>query len=255
MILSERSQEQLEDILRRKRSMTLTLKRALPASPDDISWDSEDVTSAGAKSRKQNIAAALSLPYSDAPSSIDTAETFHTAAADSPEVRMKFPEENVKGQTSEAEEKTVDEETSSKDEDESRSSGLSVLNQRISQQKMLVMRCLKDGTPSREELNRQIDALQELHREQIELEVALLDQERRGKSADSQRDSESTNGKTISEDGAEYFCDRPSMPGSRLRLFKRIRSDSEADEESGSRVNVPRNSEGRGFSSVYITVS
>lgn len=117
ILLAARSQDQLEEILRRKRSLSLNLKRALPASPGGRSSSSGDASSDDMLSstdqlrfslngsslqdddenhnRKRKIAAALNLMYPELiTSSIDTVETFHTAAADSPEVQ--FPELEAK---------------------------------------------------------------------------------------------------------------------------------------------------------------
>ena len=96
MLLAKRSQEQLQEILRRKQSLSLNLKRALPAFSNDCSLSGDEIHQNGDTqmfdntcNRKLQIASALSLLPQDIPSSIDTADTFHTAAADSPELRIR----------------------------------------------------------------------------------------------------------------------------------------------------------------------
>lgn len=104
MLLAKRSQEQLQEILRRKQSLSLNLKRALPAFSNDCSLSGDEIHQNGDTqmfdntcNRKLQIASALSLLPQDIPSSIDTADTFHTAAADSPELRIQeFEDSEIK---------------------------------------------------------------------------------------------------------------------------------------------------------------
>ncbi|XP_078043544.1 kinesin-like protein 98A isoform X2 [Augochlora pura] len=249
LLLAKRSQEQLQEILRRKQSLSLNLKRALPASPDEHSLSGDEVNSNGdpflnVYNRKLQIASALSLLPQNLPSSVETADTFHTAAAESPEPRILFEDANTKESQVllDTEEKEPDKkqispqkiylendrakllELDSKSLNVSRkSSGESItesekyngsangekaesksltnstveedvledslespvqrdpamkrLNQRIARQRMMVMRCLE--APSKEDLNRQIAILQDLQKQQIELEVSLVEDERK----------------------------------------------------------------------------
>ncbi|XP_043485781.1 kinesin-like protein Klp98A isoform X4 [Polistes fuscatus] len=312
VFLAKRSQEQLEEIVRRKQSLSLNLKCALPASPSEkMSSGDEVVSGCELKSfqdscnRKLQIASALSMLPQDIPSSVDTGETFHTAAGDSPEPRLLFQEviehnrdkleremsdkelkkqeedkeeqeelrqeeklqellngstnlySNVKEEEEEEEEcrklnyierKSSNESTSNteinKDDNDTlntRSSTNSTmendeilqdslespiqsnpamkrLNQRIARQRMMVMRCLESSTPSKEDLNRQISILQDLQKQQIELEVSLLEDE----------------------------------PTTRSHLFRNNRPNSN-EEDVTSESMVSRISSGRGYSTVYLT--
>ncbi|XP_011503614.1 PREDICTED: kinesin-like protein KIF16B [Ceratosolen solmsi marchali] len=99
-LLATRSQDQLEEIVRRKCSLSLNLKQALPAfSRDDFSKISgaegsdeglSDLELGPSEQRKCKIAAALNIVYPELESIIDTAETFHTATANSPDVRVQL---------------------------------------------------------------------------------------------------------------------------------------------------------------------
>lgn len=51
--------------------------------------------------------------------------------------------------------------------------------QRIARQKMVVMKCLDENSPCKQELNKQIVTLQELQKQQIELEIALLEHQKK----------------------------------------------------------------------------
>lgn len=126
--MAARSPDQLEEILRRKRSLSLNLKRALPASPGagrslsscEVSEDPSLDPRSPAESdpdenhnRKRKIAAALNLVYPELTNSLETADTFHTAAADSPDKRLQFDvdeEEEAKDKFDEEPEETVDDE-------------------------------------------------------------------------------------------------------------------------------------------------
>ncbi|XP_043272299.1 kinesin-like protein KIF16B isoform X2 [Venturia canescens] len=275
--LAKRTQDQLQEILKRKQNLSLNLKRALPASPEGRSSRTEEgVSSCDLKSfqdacnRKLKIASALSLLPPEVPTSVETGETFHTAAADSPELRSLFPEtaaflirrKSVSSEESLSKKKSTKEETVGVDEvyeaeqeiveepshnfdvvqtpknseiaerlsesscdhhrrdskcdgdsqnDVKCDSGvlseddflqnrydsqdtvaerdeailrddktMKRLNQRIARQRMHVMRCLETCTPSKDDLNRQISILQNLQKQQIELEVSWLERKKNG---------------------------------------------------------------------------
>ncbi|XP_014467999.1 PREDICTED: kinesin-like protein KIF16B isoform X4 [Dinoponera quadriceps] len=258
LALPKRTQEQMQEILRRKQSLSLNLKRALPASPGDRSSSGDETASScemksfqDANNRKLQIASALSLLPQSVPSSVETMETFHTAAADSPDPPVAFVDANTtndfaKKNSQEHEQESGEDDltrerrsteagnedrtitnadkasssfttetttTTTSDEEEEeekkmmkkkKSSSPTVtpvitesvlqdslespiqqnpamkrLNQRIARQRMMVMRCLEASTPSKEDLNRQIMILQDLQKQQIELEVSLLEDERK----------------------------------------------------------------------------
>lgn len=132
ILLAARSQDQLDDILRRKHSMSLNLRRALPASPDTQSTSSDEMLSTtdqlpnGSENdenhnRKRKIAAALNLMYPDLTNSVDTAEsgldTFHTAAADSPPDKFLNAEVEGKGKKEEKESADVKDDNEDNDND------------------------------------------------------------------------------------------------------------------------------------------
>ncbi|XP_076760112.1 kinesin-like protein 98A isoform X2 [Xylocopa sonorina] len=103
LLLAKRSQEQLQEILKRKQSLSLNLKPVLPVSPCDRFLTGDEVLSNGdiqllqeGCNRKLQIASAMSLLPQNDPSSIDTVDTFHTAAADSPEPRIPFEDTSGK---------------------------------------------------------------------------------------------------------------------------------------------------------------
>ncbi|XP_043485780.1 kinesin-like protein Klp98A isoform X3 [Polistes fuscatus] len=359
VFLAKRSQEQLEEIVRRKQSLSLNLKCALPASPSEkMSSGDEVVSGCELKSfqdscnRKLQIASALSMLPQDIPSSVDTGETFHTAAGDSPEPRLLFQEviehnrdkleremsdkelkkqeedkeeqeelrqeeklqellngstnlySNVKEEEEEEEEcrklnyierKSSNESTSNteinKDDNDTlntRSSTNSTmendeilqdslespiqsnpamkrLNQRIARQRMMVMRCLESSTPSKEDLNRQISILQDLQKQQIELEVSLLEDERKiPKSLSNEDDRLSTNsvvGDDRTQIDTKSYLDLTSTNNSatlltvattRSHLFRNNRPNSN-EEDVTSESMVSRISSGRGYSTVYLT--
>ena len=98
--MASRSQEQIEEILQRKRSLSLNLRRhCLPASPiqqnssscDDYESPLETPTGQNGEVNDENhnlkhqIAVALDLVYPEPNSTPGTTEAFHTAAANSPE--------------------------------------------------------------------------------------------------------------------------------------------------------------------------
>ncbi|XP_066596484.1 kinesin-like protein Klp98A isoform X2 [Prorops nasuta] len=235
--LAKRTRQELEQILQRKQSLSLNLKRTLPTSENDGDDDaadefhSDDETKPCQKecSRKLQIATDLNLISVDMPSSIDTTETFHTAPADSPRPllitsfsaienldsttiqplsQLLLPSasfsyksdaiENGDRVTESISEKqrtfntsnsTDSNDISSSKGDSSRGNNINdktmytvpinvemqKLNERIAQQRMLVMECLKNNIPSKDDLNKQIAILQELQKQQIELEVELLE--------------------------------------------------------------------------------
>ncbi|XP_015585047.1 kinesin-like protein Klp98A isoform X3 [Cephus cinctus] len=354
LLLAKRTQEQLQDILKRKQSLSLNLKRALPASSDDHSSSSDEmVSSCDLKSfqdecnRKLKIASALSLLCQyDVPSSVDTAETFHTAAADSPEPRILFQSastettleariesiEHIKGSnqdtvikstldentdyltatavtkkpdkemmeetvlrdpeiSSDLEENTKDdvpeddspsgvtsqshslgqaescESLSTTEDSSSQHQAMKRLNQRVARQRMLIMRCLEGNTPCKEDLDRQISILQDLQRQQIELEVSLLEQERKSQQQeDLSRDARPST--AISEHNHEVASRRDvfygfeagsnssaTLPSTTRSHMMRGSRCSIAEPVSQSHTIVPRLPSGRGYSSVYLTVS
>lgn len=340
LLLAKRTEEQLQEIVRRKQSLSLDLKRALPASPDDerSSYDGETASDCDFKSsfqeltnRKHQIATALSLFPQSVPSSIDTAETFHTAAADSPDPRIVFGnagsmqmgnvtniqsdniEERKENGTSDdpsmqddanlsevmdenlgdasnvvsatesmridVEEKKTQQlatvsiisENMLQDSLESpvqQNPAMKRLNQRIARQRMMVMRCLDAGTPSKEDLNRQIMILQDLQRQQIELEVSLLEDERRNSSG--RQFHEEGDDTVIGEAGdcpphePNAYCSavEPTNNSSavlltvaqtRSQLFRNNRPNAN-DQETLSESLAQKRTSSRGYSTVYLTV-
>lgn len=367
LLLAKRTQDQLQDILKRKQNLSLNLKRALPASPDGRSSRIEEgVSSCDLKSfqdacnMKLKIASALSLLPPEVPTSVETAETFHTAAADSPELRSLFPETAafLTRRKSESSDECSSKEKSSKEQticneeiDEARQevkeisshniddvqeiknpeiserlsesscddhqrdskcdgdsqngvkcdSGvlseddflqnrpdsqetlaqrdedilrdnktMNRLNQRIARQRMHVMRCLETSTPSKDDLNRQITILQNLQKQQIELEVSLLEREKNGQrkkydervlrlesrsgeysEPESIGDPDPWNRAKTSHDVANTMdvMTRPQMT-SRGTL-----SDPDDEVPMRNRSILATSSPARGYSSVYLTVS
>ena len=341
-MLAKRSQEQLQEILRRKQSLSLNLKRALPAFPGDHSLSGDEVLHNGDTqsfqdgcNRKLQIASALSLLPQNIPSSIDTADTFHTAAADSPEPRIPFEDfETKESQTSprrddrqkepdkqqkpslevhlendqraklceaaesrsllnlsrkssidtitksgkcngsvtgeKAESKSptnsVVEEDVLEDSLESpvqRNPAMKRLNQRIARQRMMVMRCLEASTPSKEDLNRQIAILQDLQKQQIELEVSLLEDER--KNLKQQPVSQCGLDDRLAADDANDICAQTventatnsatllTVATTRSPILRNHRPNTNGEENLSESV-APRISSGRGYSTVYLTV-
>ncbi|XP_076235557.1 kinesin-like protein 98A isoform X2 [Calliopsis andreniformis] len=331
LLLAKRTQEQLQEILRRKQSLSLNLKRALPASPGGHSSNGDEIISNGdtqlfqdACNRKLQIASALSLLPDNIPSSIDTADTFHTAAADSPEPRIPFGDANVKD--SQISLKEPDEQriasqedrcnlsevegrsalnvnrkfsvesitepekcngSSNGDKTESKSptnslteedipqdslespvqqnSAMRRLNQRIARQRMMVMRCLEASTPSKEDLNKQIAILQDLQKQQIELEVSLLEDERNSLK---QSKTECNNDRLSTGDANDRIQTIESktcrelepMDNSMTLLTAATRSaairnnrPNTNDDRGLSESVAPRISSGRGYSTVYLT--
>lgn len=329
LFLAKRTQEQLQEILLRKQNLSLNLRCAMPASSDQSLSTSEMTSDCDLKSfqdinnRKLQIASALDLLPQNIPSSIDTMETFHTAAADSPEPRILF-EESVTKQTtdfiktesknSEEQEKHYKDtsplmqecrkspEVENKNiinlnktafiegtnhEEQEISSSLSMneenilqnslesfvqedtamkrLNQRIAQQRIILMRCLETDT-SKENLNQQIMILQDLQKQQIELELSLLENERK-----SQKQSQYSDDSLIASEAKDYvqnvpntYCSVESTDNSstvlydsdcaitRSQYFRNNRSNV-SDQETSS--IVPKISSNRGYSTVYLTVS
>ncbi|KAK1133005.1 hypothetical protein K0M31_014369 [Melipona bicolor] len=349
LLLAKRSQEQLQEILRRKQNLSLNLKRALPAFPGDRSLSGDEALHNGDTqsfqdgcNRKLQIASALSLLPQNVPSSIDTADTFHTAAADSPEPRIPFEDfETKESQTSPSKQKEPDKQqkpspevhleidrtklceaaesrsllnlngkssvidtiavksgkcngSASGEKAESKSPTNSIvedstdipedslespvqqnpamkrLNQRIARQRMMVMRCLEASTPSKEDLNRQIAILQDLQKQQIELEVSLLEDER--KNLKQQPASQCGLDDRLAADDAndiaqtvETSCigrDVDSTTNSatlltvattRSPILRNHRPNNTNGEENLSESVAPRVSSGRGYSTVYLT--
>ncbi|KAK2580136.1 hypothetical protein KPH14_012412 [Odynerus spinipes] len=346
VLLAKRTQEQLQEILRRKQSLSLNLKRALPASPGGKSSSGDEMVSGSelksfrdSCNRKLQIASALSLLPQEIPSSVDTAETFHTAADDSPVPRLLFQdvqehmEQKVESESMEkepekqkeelangeccsnvddeeeleqlketrrnsnnVERKSSNESTSNteirKDDSETldtrsptnstmendeimqdslespihQNPAMKRLNQRIARQRMMVMRCLEASTPSKEDLNRQIAILQDLQKQQIELEVSLLEDERKTvKSLQSNEDRLSTTSAeedrasndtksyrdiNVTNNSASFL----TMAITRPHLFRNNRPNNTTNEEEvSSESMISRISSGRGYSTVYLT--
>lgn len=333
-LLAKRTQEQLQEIWRRKQNLSLNLKRALPASPSerpssgDKTASSSDLKSfQDASNRKLEIASVLSLLPQSVPSSIDTVETFHTAAADSPDppitafVDADTTNDFAKNDFEDSQNSTIQQESSDQgdithdcrrspeaeihddeaspfaaetmDDEEEKSSVAPVLpenmlqdslespiqhnpamkrlNQRIARQRMMLMRCLGANTPSKEDLNRQIMILQDLQRQQIELEVSLLEDERKCHRQSPLRCSDE-DGLVIANEGTEdYVQNEPNaycsveptnnssailltVATTRSQLFRNNRPNTN-DQETSSETTVPRRSSSRGYSTVYLTVN
>jgi len=340
LLLAKRTEEQLQEIVRRKQSLSLDLKRALPASPDDERSSYGGETASGDSklsfqemtNRKHQIASALSLLPQSVPSSIDTAETFHTAAADSPEPRIFENTDTMRNNVAKIDEnkgereengmrdnhsaqdyvnlseamnenstdvsKIASTESMRTDEEERKVQPTTVttisenmlqdslespiqqnpamkrLNQRIARQRMMVMRCLDAGTPSKEDLNRQIMILQDLQRQQIELEVSLLEDERKNNSSQQLQFDEENDGigndrlvVNKAEDAQHEpnaYCSVESTNNSsailltvaqtRSQLFRNNRPNAN-DQETLSESLASKRSSNRGYSTVYLTVS
>lgn len=342
--------------------MSLNLRRALPASPGGRSTSSEEMVSScdlksfqDACNRKLKIASALCLLPQDPPSSVETAETFHTAAADSPELRSLFPETAAfltrrKSETrlervtkeklpddekrdadtcleSKVDEKIVDpvdqsaapplkhpandrpfdspiddqcrdsncdgdskngvesdsgapsetsslrnridsQETLAVDDDNliRDNQTMKRLNQRIARQRMHVMRCLEASTPSKDDLNRQISILQDLQKQQIELEVSLLEKEKnclQDRVAGSGVDTAADYSDVESADAGRWNSGASGTNASSVSIVATARPQmtsrgtlSDPDEEvPRNRPVASRASPSRGYSSVYLTVS
>ncbi|XP_012257534.2 kinesin-like protein Klp98A isoform X2 [Athalia rosae] len=124
LLLAKRTQEQLQEILQRKQSLSLNLKRVGPSSGNNsLSEDDEVSSSSDLKSlqdecnRKLKIASALNLLYDyDMPLSIETTDTFHTAAADSPPAFLEgFQKDDLELDDQESDNKIKSEYTSAKE--------------------------------------------------------------------------------------------------------------------------------------------
>lgn len=323
------------------------MRRVLPGSPcdDDASNSCEETAfSCDSKffqefnNRKFQIASTL-LPQS-IPSS-DTIETFHTAAADSPESHLAFEDVNTtqmsnspKNKSVNLEEqkesdddqrltydnkklseiesknktninKTILEETkvelTSDDDKKIKSPTMSIipesmlqdsldspiqqnpamkkLNQRIAHQRIMVMRCLDSGSPSKEDLNRQIMILQDLQRQQIELEVSLLEDERKNFSSrqvqcgnDSSNCDGADDSELVTNETEDYVQNEPNaycsvvestnnssailltVAQTKSQLFRNNRPNTN-DQETLSKSLASKRSSSRGYSTVYLTVS
>ncbi|CAL7949776.1 unnamed protein product [Xylocopa violacea] len=342
LLLAKRSQEQLQEILKRKQSLSLNLKPVLPVSPSDRFLTGDEVLSNGdvqllqeGCNRKLQIASAMSLLPQNDPSSVETADTFHTAAADSPEPRIPFEDASAKesqitltdeqreldAEQKESLEVHLENDRAKLCETESRSSlnlnrkslieiiakldtcngsangektesksptnsiteddvledslespvhqnpAMKRLNQRIARQRMMVMRCLEANTPSKEDLNKQITILQDLQKQQIELEVSLLEDER--KNLKQQPTSQCGDDRLAVGDANDRVqtvetktCrDLASTSNSATLLtvattrspLLRNHRPNITDEENLSESVAPRISSGRGYSTVYLT--
>lgn len=352
MWLAKRTQEQLQEMVRRKQSLSLDLKRVLPGSSceDDASNSCEETAfSCDSKcfqefsNRKFQIASALNLPQS-IPSS-DTMETFHTAAADSPEPCIAFKDADTtqtsdlpKNKSANSEERKANDNKfchrlmcddknlseiesknqanvnkstlneakveSTSDDEKIKPSSMSIiaesmvqdslespiqrnpamkkLNQRIAHQRIMVMRCLDSGSPSKEELNRQIMILQDLQRQQIELEVSLLEDERKthtsrqvqcGGDDDSGNCDGADDGEPVANKAVDYVQNEPNaycsvvestnnssailltVAQTKSQLFRNNRPNTNSDQETLSKSLATKRSSSRGYSTVYLTVS
>ncbi|KYN32776.1 Kinesin-like protein KIF16B [Trachymyrmex septentrionalis] len=325
LLLAKRTQEQLEEIERRKHSLSLDLKRTTPAFLDDgcSSNDCDEAFSCNSTSfhevnnRKHQIASDLNLLPQSIPSS-DTVETFHTAAADSPELHIAFEDVNTTCINDLMKDKSAieDRDDSSSEVDTkstinaNRAASMELvsdeegkvqpptvstipenmlqdtlespiqqnpvmkrLNQRIARQRMMVMRCLDAGTPSKEDLNRQIMILQDLQRQQIELEVSLLEDERKNHSTrrlqcddDDNNHSDrlvinETEGYVQNEPNAYCSVVEPTNNSSatlltvaqtKSQLFRNNRPNTN-DQETLSESLASKRSSSRGYSTVYLT--
>jgi kinesin family protein 16B len=156
------------------------------------------------------------------------------------------------------------------------SQAMRCLNQRIAHQRSLVMKCLEASPSSKDELNRQIAALQELQRQQIELEVSLLERERsRSGAGGGERSIAGSFAETISGSDNCDRLSRNSEPASlrykdeergavteleatigscSSRTRARSRLSIEDDESQRSRRILLKPPPSRGYSSVYLTV-
>ncbi|XP_044013753.1 kinesin-like protein KIF16B isoform X2 [Aphidius gifuensis] len=206
LLLAGQTPEQLQEIIKKKQSFSLNLRRALPASPNKSSTSSScsanellsthDLKSfQDACNEKVKIASALSLfTPDDVPSSSDTSETFHTAAAAddySPEQQPAVDEITLDKNTStklikySINNNIIKENDFNNDDDDDDDDGMpennpamKKLNNKICQQRGLVMKCLEKNSPANKDLNHEILILQDLQRQQIELEIWLLKQEK-----------------------------------------------------------------------------
>lgn len=323
----------------------------LPAFPGDRSLSGDEAPhngdtqsfQDGGCNRKLQIASALSLLPQNVPSSIDTADTFHTAAADSPEARIPFKDfEANESQTSPSKQKEPDkqqkpspenvhlendrvklceaaesrsllnlngdssidtiaiksgkcngnasgEKTESKSPTNSvaedstdipedslespvqRNPAMKRLNQRIARQRMMVMRCLEASTPSKEDLNKQIAILQDLQKQQIELEVSLLEDERKNLKQQSapqcDLDDRLAADDIMANDVAQIVetscrdvdtttnsATLLTVATTRSPILRNHRPNNTNGEENLSESVAPRVSSGRGYSTVYLTV-
>jgi len=339
-LLAKRTQEQLEEIVRRKQSLSLDLKRATPAFLDDgCSSNDCDETAFSCDSRsfqevnnrKHQIVSDLNLLPLSIPSS-ETVETFHTAAADSPELRIAFEDADItcisdptKNESINKDRDGCDDRNSSEIETKNTTNAnkaismetflvndeegkaqspivstipenmfqdtlespiqqnpaMKRLNQRIARQRMMVMRCLDAGTPSKDDLNRQIMILQDLQRQQIELEVSLLEDERKshstrrlqyGGDGNGDGDGNSHSDRLVTNETEDYVQNEPNaycsvveptnnssailltVAQTRSQLFRNNRPNTN-DQETLSESLASKRSSGRGYSTVYLTVS
>lgn len=291
-LLATRSAQKMDEILRRKRSLTLNLKRALPASPDKESVETgmDPESESSRRSRKKKIAESLHFTYPEQFSSpSDTYETFHTAVADTPEIR--FPEESsLKLESSEpiegieiandlnaeefVEEACELKESNSADDnlnsdakpasnkEEEENSILEFLKQRIAAQTIVVMKCLQQSPTPTDELNHEIAILQDLQKQQIQLEASLQEEQEDLESRPQNFVTGNSCSLNASPLNKRNQSARSSITSSTLSLANsavmksRTRSRHSTDDDNRSRTSaVSRNPNGRGYSSVYLTVS
>lgn len=154
-----------------------------------------------------------------------------------------------------------------------RSHTMKRLNQKIARQRMLVMKCLEASPSSKDELNRQIASLQDLQRQQIELEVSLLERNLGSQLAD---ESSSTvlndSCDTLPRDLELEACTNERGRGASLvqdesfrnstnnlsnsvpKTYLRSRLSIDEDDNQNSRRGVARVPQIRGYSSVYLAV-
>lgn len=143
-----------------------------------------------------------------------------------------------------------------------RSQTMKRLNAKIARQRMLVMKCLEASPPSKDELNRQICALQDLQRQQIELEVSLLEQGRNASEGSVANDNCDRLSRSAEPDPSsllhrrapgglgqnDSFCNSTmSLTNSAGRPYLRSR---QSDDDERRLLT-----QSRGYSSVYLTVS
>ncbi|XP_046737240.1 kinesin-like protein Klp98A isoform X1 [Diprion similis] len=333
LFLAKRTQEQLQEIMNRKQSLSLDLKRVGPSSSCNDSVNGDEVTSqSDLKSlqdecnRKLKIASAVNLLYNhDPPLSAETTDTFHTAAADSPEFLKGFREDEE--QNEEAENKTKSEYVTAKEdcgpgtstgpdpspdiehsekvlqddvkksmkEDEHSldekvqdtsefrdkednnllSESISTesltihespqhqtlrrLQQRIARQKMIIMRLLEINAPCKEDLNRQIGVLQDLQRQQIELEALLI--EKKDSNHDTGRNERRI--PAIDQDPYMRVVNSQENFGQNSILTEKnsfsnsndFQSQQSSVSEISQQPTLMRNSPSQTYTSVYLTQS
>ncbi|XP_049854546.1 kinesin-like protein Klp98A isoform X1 [Schistocerca gregaria] len=166
--LAQRTQEQLQEIMLRKQSLSLDLKRATVVSPS-------------IPSTEETVLPTLS-------SSVGTGDTFHTATSPCSEKNDNEYQPVSNNSTSSFEHVSPLTECRAspyhnnklnKNGINSVSHGIGAVQmmqqlcERMGQQKMLIIRTLEGENCSKSELNQQIAVLQELKRQYVKLEMAL----------------------------------------------------------------------------------